>query len=85
MPYQILCLIGTWNVNFFNGLFLFYSHRESSRRIDLMRYISSALQLNITDKNSHTIKLPSINFLETESLETWLEARKVVFMLGKRF
>ena len=85
MPYHILCMLGTWNVNFFNGLFLFYAHKDSSRRIHLMRFISCSLKIKSTGKNSHQIKLPTLNFLDTESLETWLEARKIVSQLGKRF
>ena len=52
VPFQILTIFGTWNVNFFNGLFLFYAHRDSSLRICLMRFISSSLTTNISEMDT---------------------------------
>ena len=39
----------------------------------------------MTTKNAISVFLPTINFLEPESLQAWLQARKLTLDLGYRF
>ena len=66
-------------------IFLQFIYKDSKRRYTFMRYISSMLQIDITDKDKETVRIPTIDFLDTKSLQTWLEARKLIFKIGERF
>ena len=66
-------------------LFLMFICKDSKRRYTFMRYISSMLQIDITDKDKETVRVPTIDFFDKKSLQTWLEARKLIFKIGERF
>ena len=50
-----------------------------------MNELTNALQLDFEMKDATSIRYPTINFCCPESLATWLEARKIVSMIGARF
>ena len=68
-----------------NTGFIFFAFWDASRRIQLMRYMSNSLELDFKLKNKVTVRLPTLNFVDRQSLVTWLEARRLVLDTGKRF
>ena len=50
-----------------------------------MQYFSSMLKIEITDKDEETVRIPTIDFLDQKTLQSWLEGRKLIFRLGERF
>ena len=50
-----------------------------------MNELTNALQLDFEIKDATSIRYPTINFCDAESLATWLEGRKIVAMIGARF
>ena len=68
-----------------NLIFLWIAFNDANRRNYLMEKLSNSLEFDFHKKNSITVRLPTINFLDPRSLLTWLEARKVVLELGARF
>ena len=70
--------------NFFNGQFLYFSFYDATRRVYLMRQVSKGLE-GFNQKRGVDIKMPVINFLDRESLLSWLEARRLVLEIGARF
>ena len=47
--------------------------------------MTSAVSIELIDKDSETVRLPTIDFLDRKSLQMWLEARKLIFKIGERF
>ena len=70
-------------------VFIFYFLRiaaiTQSRRANCMNELTNALQLDFEIKDATSIRYPTINFCDAESLATWLEARKIVALIGARF
>ena len=83
--FNICCFMVTFILAGMNGLFLWFAFWDSNRRIYLMRTISNSLELDLYTKDKVTVRMPTLNFLDTESLLTWLEARKLVLETGNRF
>ena len=68
-----------------NFYFLRLSSITYSRRTSCMNELTNALDLDFENKDASSIQYPTINFCCAESLATWLEARKIVQMIGARF
>lgn len=83
--YNVLCLITTFFMNSANAEFLWNAFWDANRRITIMKWISGALEINFIDKNPTTIRMPTVNFMDRQSLLTWLEARKVALEVGARY
>ena len=49
-------------------LFLVIAYVDASRKQKLMKYMTSALQIELIDKDSETVRLPTIDFLDRKSL-----------------
>ena len=50
-----------------------------------MATLSSSLELDFFKKDARTVRLPTINFLDPETLLSWIEARKIILDTGARF
>ena len=50
-----------------------------------MQRLSQSLEFDFHKKDSISIRLPVINFLESKSLLSWLAARKIMLDMGFRF
>ena len=48
---------------------------EYERRRYLLKELTNALYFNFDEKDESSLKYPTINFFDTQSLNTWLEAR----------
>ena len=83
--YNTLCVLVTFVMNGANAEFLWNAFWDANRRITIMKWISGALEINFIDKDSTTIRMPTVNFMDRQSLLTWLEARKVALEVGARF
>ena len=83
--YNILIILVLTYFNIINMLFLWIAYWDANRRNFLMVKLSNSLELDFHTKNSITVRLPTINFFDTESLLSWLEARKLVLEIGNRF
>ena len=83
--FNIMCFMETFILTSVNGMFLWFAFWDSNRRIYLMQKISNALELDLYTKDKVTVRMPTLNFLDTQSLLTWLEARKLVLETGNRF
>ena len=68
-----------------NSIFLYAAFNDANRRNTLMKSLSNCLEIDFHKKDSVSIRLPSINFFDQQSLQSWLEARKVVLDIGSRF
>ena len=70
---------------FLNITFLFVAYNDANRRNAGMQRLSESLEFDFHQKDSISIRLPVINFLESKSLLTWLAARKIILDMGFRF
>ena len=70
---------------FLNITFLFVAYNDANRRNAGMQRLSQSLEFDFHQKDSISIRLPVINFLESKSLLTWLAARKIILDMGYRF
>ena len=50
-----------------------------------MRWFSGALELDSSKKDSISIQIPVLNFLDTDTLITWFKARNIALRLGVNF
>ena len=75
----------TWFFYTVNILFLFVAYNDANRRNAGMQRLSQSLEFDFHQKDSISIRLPVINFLESKSLLSWLAARKIVLDMGFRF
>ena len=50
-----------------------------------MRWFSGALELDSSKKDSISIQIPVLNFLDTDTLITWFKARNISLRLGVNF
>lgn len=83
--FNILCFFLIFITTAMNALFLWFAFWDANRRIYLMRAVSNSLELDLQTKDKITVRMPTLNFLDTESILTWLEARKLVLETGNRF
>ena len=83
--YHILLIIVSSNFNMYNFVFLWLAYYDASRRNYLIIKLSNSLELDFHIKDPITVRLPTINFLDSNSILAWLEARKIVLELGNRF
>ena len=67
------------------SIFLYAAFNDANRRNALMKSLSNSLEIDFNKKDSVSIRLPTINFFDPQSLQSWLEARKVVLDIGSRF
>ena len=65
--------------------FTWLAYVDASRRNSLMKMLSKSLELSIYTKDSISVRFPTLNFFDTQSILTLLEARKVVLEIGNRF
>ena len=47
--------------------------------------ITDSLTVDYSKKRHISIKYPTINFFDAQSLATWLEARKIALNMGSRY
>ena len=83
--FNALCFMLNAFLTPINGQFLWYAFWDANRRISLMRQASYALELDFHSKDEVSVRMPTINFLDRESLLSWLEARKLILETGSRF
>ena len=65
--------------------FLWIAYNDTSRRNIMMERLSSSLELDFHKKCSISVRLPTINFLDPQTLHSWVEARKLTLSIGARF
>ena len=68
-----------------NIIFLYAAFNDANRRNSQMTSLSNCLEIDFHKKDSVSIRLPTINFFDPQSLQSWLEARKIVLDIGQRF
>ena len=80
-------LVIMFNMMFYiiNFTFLWIAFNDANRRNYLMEKLSNSLEFDFHKKDSISVRLPTINFLDPRSLLTWLEARKIILEMGIRF
>lgn len=83
--FNSLCFILIWILGGMNSNLLWFAFCDAKRRIWLMRQLSSCLELDFNIKDRITVRMPTLNFMDTSSMLTWLEARKLVLEIGQRF
>jgi len=72
-------------MNEMNADFLWAGFWDANRRITIMKWVSNALEMNLEQKNEDTVRMATLNFMDKQSLLTWLEARKICLETGARF
>jgi hypothetical protein len=85
LAYYIPLCTGTMIYALMNLAFLGAALVDITRRNFQMHLLSSALEVNFQQKDSLTIRLPTLNFIDPKSMTAWLEARKLVLDIGSRF
>ena len=80
-----LCFVTSLIMLLLNGILLWFALWDANRRIYLMRKVSQSIELNFHTKDKVEVRMPTLNFMDTQSLMTWLEARKLVLTTGVRF
>ena len=70
---------------FINQTFLAMSYTDANRRNYMMQKLSHSLEFDFHCKDNISVRMPTINFLDTQSLLSWLKARKLTLELGSRF
>ena len=68
-----------------NLTFLWTAFTDAYRKNYLMAKLSESLEFDFHNKDPVSVRLPTLNFLDTDSLLTWLEVRKLTLELGSRF
>ena len=68
-----------------NAIFMFAVLQDFSRRSFVSEKLTEMLEVDLNRKTTVGIKLCSLNFVDPSSLLTWMELRKMVFDVGKRF
>ena len=51
----------------------------------MMEGLSSSLELDFHKKDTISVRFPTINFLDPQTLHSWVEARKLTLSIGARF
>ena len=83
--FNMSCFLGTFHMVTANSIFLWFSFWDANRRIWLMRQVTGSLELSFHTKDKTAIRMPTVNFMDTQSLLSWLETRKLVLDTGERF
>ena len=83
--FHILAVLCGAIISFPNVIFLLFAYNETRRRNEMMATLSSSLELDFFKKDARTVRLPTINFLDPETLLSWIEARKIILDTGARF
>ena len=65
--------------------FVWFAILDANRRNYLMKQASSALELDFYTKDKISLRMPVLNFMDKESILTWLEARELILEVGSRF
>jgi hypothetical protein len=68
-----------------NAVFLVAILQDFSRRSFVSEKLTEMLEVDINRKSTVALKLGSLNFVDPSSLLTWMEMRRMVFDIGKRF
>jgi hypothetical protein len=68
-----------------NAIFMFGVYQDFSRRDFVTQRLTEMLEVDLHRKSIVGIKLCSLNFVDPASLLTWMELRKMIFDVGKRF
>lgn len=68
-----------------NAIFMFAVLQDLSRRDFAAQRLTEMLEVDLNRKSTIGIKLCSLNFVDPASLLTWMEIRKMIFDVGKRF
>lgn len=68
-----------------NCMFMFSVLQDFSRRAFAAERLTEMLEVDLNRKSTIGIKLCSLNFVDPASLLTWMELRRMVFDVGKRF
>jgi hypothetical protein len=71
--------------SYYNFLFLNACLQDLSRRSFITKMLGSFLQVDVNRKETLSIQMLSLNFMDPNSLMTWLEMRKMAFDVGLRF
>ena len=50
-----------------------------------MTMLSNSLEIDFHTKDNVSVRFPTVNFLDPQSLQSWLEARKIALDAGLRF
>ena len=74
-----------FSYNLMNMLFMWLAYNDANRRNWLMTKLSNSLELGLHSKDAVSVRFPTINFMDTQSLISLLEARKIVLEIGSRF
>ena len=80
-------LLMIFNFTFYtvNLIFFWIAFIDSHRRNYIMKKLSQSLEFNFHTKDYISVRQPTINFLDTQTISSWLEARKLNLELGIRF
>ena len=62
--------------------FFWVAFNDANRRNALMMSLTNSLEIDFFAKNHVSIRLPTVNFLDPKSLQSWLEARKIALDVG---
>ena len=66
-------------------IFLATAYTDANRRNYIMVKLSQSLEFDFHKKDKISVRMPTINFLDTQSVLSWLKARKLTLELGSRF
>ena len=69
----------------FNFIFLSMTMADFVNRNFVADLLTQMLEVDVNRKTGQGVRMLSINFMHEPSLLTWLEMRKMVFDVGKRF
>jgi hypothetical protein len=59
--------------------------QDFSKRSYVNERLTEMLEVDVNRKSTVAIKLGSLNFVDPGSLLTWMEMKRMVFDIGKRF
>lgn len=83
--YQGVCFMLNLIYFMMNFLFLWVAMIDASKRNLMMLRMSQALEYQFQFKDEITIRLPIFNFIDPQSIVTWIEIRRLIVETGERF
>ena len=83
--YNLVGFLINWYYFNQNITFLVIAFNSANRMNYMMTALSNSLEICFSKKNAISVFLPTINFLEPESLQAWLETRRLTLDLGYRY
>ena len=83
--YNGLAILMTFILTFVVINFIWMAYWDATRRNYLMEKLSNCIELDFHLKNSVTVRFPTINYFDPQSLLSWLDARKLVLEIGSRY